>query len=117
VILVDTSVWIDHFKKKNNTLSQWILDGMVCTHPLIIQEICLGDFKQKTMIVDSLKHLILVPMISHQEFILFSSKHNFKKVGVVDVHILASAILSRCSLITSDKALALAAQKINLKLL
>ena len=117
MILVDTSIWIDHFKKKNEILSQWILDGMVCTHSLIIQEICLGDFKQKVKIIDSLKHLIIIPMISHQEFILFSTKHNFRKVGVVDVHLIASAILSRCSIMTSDKSLALAAQKVDLKTL
>ncbi|MBN2038981.1 MAG: PIN domain-containing protein [Spirochaetes bacterium] len=57
MILVDTSVWIDHLRKKDQKLFELLHNGEVCTHPLVTGEIARGNLKNRTEIIELLKAL------------------------------------------------------------
>jgi predicted nucleic acid-binding protein len=60
-ILVDTSVWVDHLRDGDATLTALLDAGAVCIHPFIIGEIALGRLGRRAMILDALSDLPRVP--------------------------------------------------------
>ena len=57
MILVDTSIWIDHLHRSEATLSALLNDAQVCTHPLIIGELALGSLRDRQTILELLSDL------------------------------------------------------------
>ena len=43
MILVDTSVWVEHLQRGNNGLAERLLAGLVCTHPYVVGELALEN--------------------------------------------------------------------------
>ena len=56
MILVDTSVWVDHLQRGNNGLAERLLGGLVCTHPYVIGELALGNLKQRATVLEAVQH-------------------------------------------------------------
>ena len=111
MILVDSSVWIDHLNKTDPQLS-YLLDGAeVITHPFVIGEILLGNLRNRQSIRQFL--LNLLPAIVAKDFEVYDliEKHKLFGLGVgyIDVHILASAKLSNALIWTRDLRLRKAA--------
>ncbi len=113
MILVDTAVWIDHFRKSNPHLKTLLTQGLVTTHPLIIGELACGNFKQRRTIFLLLKALPLADLVDHNEILYFIEEQYLMGlgIGIVDVHLLASAIISKIPLWTLDKRLIMAAKQ------
>lgn len=107
MVLVDTSVWVDHFQKGNRKLTALLLDDLVLVHPFVMGELSLGHLKDRREILALLQRLPEASIASHQEVLEFSENHRLqgKGVGWVDVHLLASCALSNAKLWTRDKAL------------
>ncbi len=107
MILVDTSVWIDHFRRNNSALQAILLDDKVACHQLIIGELVCGNFKNRTEIIELLLALPRVPQVSFDEYLYFIEKRNLfgKGIGYVDIHLLASALISQSKIWTLDKRL------------
>lgn len=107
MILVDTSVWVDHFRRNNPTLQAILLDGKAACHQLIIGELVCGNFKNRTEIIELLQSLPQVPQVSFDEYLYFVEKRNLfgKGIGYVDIHLLASAVISQTKIWTLDKRL------------
>jgi predicted nucleic acid-binding protein len=116
VILVDTSVWVDHFRRDSPRLEALLHDGRVVVHPFIIGELALGRLKRRTEILGFLGDMPPAELASHDEVLEFVDRHDLagKGVGWVDVHLLASAALGRGSLWTLDRRLAAAAADLEL---
>ncbi len=57
MILVDTSVWVDHFRTGNKRLADLLDTGMVLTHPLVVGGLALGNLRQREMVLDALSDL------------------------------------------------------------
>lgn len=114
LILVDTSVWIDHLRKSNPLLCQLLSEGLVVIHPFVIGELATGMIKNRIMILELLRNLPKTPMIKEIEFFAFIEQHNLfgKGIGFVDVHLLASASKGGTTLWTLDKRLNKAATEI-----
>lgn len=61
MILVDTSVWVDHLRQKDPELSQLLNDNSVCIHPFVIGEVALGSLKSRQPIIELLQDLPQLP--------------------------------------------------------
>ncbi len=114
MILVDTAVWIDHFRKNNPHLKTLLTQGLVATHLLIIGELACGNFKQRRTIFLLLKALPVADLVDRNEILYFIEEQNLMGLGmgIVDVHLLASAIISNIPLWTLDKRLIIAAKQL-----
>jgi predicted nucleic acid-binding protein len=107
VVLVDTSVWITHFRQGNSRLRELILEGDVLSHPLIVGELACGYLKNRSEILELLQSLPRCESISLEEGLAFLELHALpgKGIGWIDVNLLASAMLSKVPLWTEDKRL------------
>jgi predicted nucleic acid-binding protein len=116
MILVDTSIWIDHLRKGNSTLSLLLEQGLVLTHPFIIGELSCGSMRNRREILKLLRTLPVAVIAEHDEVLYFiEAKHLYSAgIGWIDVHFLASAHLSRAPLWTSDMRLKRAAESLDI---
>lgn len=118
MILVDTSVWIDHLRQSESQLLQLLESGKVLTHPLVIEEIACGHLRNRNEIVDLLHSLPLSPLATHAEILGLISNQKLFGVGLgaIDVHLLASAKLAGANLWSKDKALSREAKRLGINL-
>ncbi len=107
MILVDTSVWIDHLRKKDLTLFGLLQKEEVCIHPFIIGEIACGNLVNRNELILLLKALPEVVIPSDEEVLQFIENRQLygKGLGYIDIHLLASSLLSKVSFWTKDKRL------------
>jgi predicted nucleic acid-binding protein len=114
MILVDTSVWIDHLRHSERRLLNLLENGSVLTHPLVIEELACGHLRDRSAIIGLLHALPAAPVVTHIEVLgLISSKTLYGVgLGAIDVHLIASAMLSSASLWSKDKALSREARRL-----
>jgi predicted nucleic acid-binding protein len=107
MILVDTSIWIDHLRKGNARLNELLIEGRVACHPFIIGELACGNLKKRGEIILLLHALPAVNTISNDEALYFIDEKRLMglRIGIVDVHLLASAIITNTPLWTNDRQL------------
>lgn len=107
MVLVDTSVWIDHFRYGENDLVELLRENGVFIHPLIVGELACGNLRQRTEILPLLQFLPEAELSSHSEVLQFVEKRELfgRGIGWIDAHLLASCMLSDSSLWTKDKSL------------
>jgi predicted nucleic acid-binding protein len=108
VILVDTSVWIDHLRRRDAELTELLAAGVVMCHPFVIGELATGALPQRERLLAELSHLPEAPLATQAEALGFLERHRLcgRGLGWVDVHLLASAFLAgRAPLLTRDTRL------------
>ena len=107
MILVDTSVWVSHFREGNAGLAALLTNGEVACHPFIIGELACGNLTNRTTILSLLKALPSTVVAEPEEILTFIENNHLmgRGLGYVDIHLLASALLTRVSLWTLDKRL------------
>lgn len=111
MILVDTSIWIEHLRAGSDRLKSLLLDEQVLCHPLVIGELACGTLQKRDEILTMLKALPQAKCLEYEEVLNFlEARHLYGRgLGWVDAHLLASALLSESSLWTLDKPLRRAA--------
>ena len=116
MILVDSSVWIDHFRNENKLLSLQLLNGAVVMHEFILGELAIGNFKNHKTILSLLDSIPKLSKLTHDEFIFFLEKNSLqgKGVGFVEIHLLGSTKLAGIKIWTLDKRLLKLAANLNL---
>ena len=120
MILADTSVWIDHVRRGDRTLSNLLDAGMVLSHPFVVGELCLGNLRQRRLVLDALSDLPQASTASDVEVLHFIDRHALfgRGIGYVDVHLLSSARLtSDAKLWTHDQRLQRIATELKLAFL
>jgi predicted nucleic acid-binding protein len=107
MILVDTSVWVAHLRDGTIGLETLLEEGKVASHPFIIGELACGTLKNRLEILSLLETLPTATQAEHEEVMQFIETHSLrgKGLGYVDMHLLASAILTHAPLWTLDKKL------------
>jgi predicted nucleic acid-binding protein len=107
MMLVDTSVWVEHFRTGSVGLETLLNDGQVTCHPFVIGELACGNLKNRSQILSFLSALPTVHVAEHEEVMHAIEKYHLmgRGLGYIDVHLLASAKLTRTSLWTLDKRL------------
>ena len=116
-ILVDSSVWIDHFRHKNDQLIRIILHNRIFVHPFVLGELACGSIKNRQETLMFLQNLPIPIQSSDEEVLDFIEKQKLhgKGIGFVDVHILMSSMLTGCALWTLDKKLTVAQKKLKIQ--
>ena len=107
MILVDTSVWVDHFRRGDAQLARLLEHNAVVMHPFVIGEIACGSLTDRRLILGLLHELPSAVVANFDEVLGFIERHNLsaKGIGYVDVHLIASAALGDTMLWTRDKRL------------
>ncbi len=117
MILVDTSIWVDHLRQRDEILDGLLSDQEVLIHPFVIGELAMGNFRQREAILDDLRELPLATVAMDHELLDFVQTGALFGVGIgfVDAHLLASARLTpEARLWTRDKRLDAAARRMSL---
>ncbi len=115
MILVDTSIWIDHLHQSEAVLSVLLTEAEVCTHPMIIGELALGSLRNRETVLRLLSDLPSSLPATHSEVLAFVEMHGLSGIGLslVDAHLLAALRLSsRDRLWTRDRRLRTAAERL-----
>ncbi len=117
MILVDTSIWIDHFRQPDLVLEALIERDDVLTHPFVIGELAMGHLRQRDAIMTWMRDLPLAISALDEEVLDFVDEHSLFGLGIgyIDAHLLAAARLTQgTALWTRDKRLDAAAQRLSL---
>ena len=117
MVLVDTSVWVAHLRTGDIGLEAQLNNGLVVCHPFIIGELACGTLKNRAEILSLLHELTMAVQIDHEEILSFIDKHRLmgKGLGYIDIHLLASAMLTQTALWTLDKRLDSVSSMIGIK--
>ena len=107
MVLVDTSIWIDHLRSSNNTLLSLLDTQQVSVHPWITGELACGNLANRSTVLYLLKSQPQVVVASEDEVLFFIEKHRIsgKGIGYLDMHLLAAAAMSTAKIWTRDKRL------------
>jgi predicted nucleic acid-binding protein len=116
MILVDTSVWIEHLRAGNDRLKTLLFDEQVLCHPFVIGELACGTLQKRGEILSMLKVLPEAQLLEDEEVLSFLEVRRLygRGIGWVDAHLLASTLLTGCSLWTFDKPLRRVGAALNL---
>ena len=117
MVLADTSIWIDHFRRGDFRLAQLLDSGDVAMHPFVIGELVLGRVPRIAEMIDDLNRLPQATVASAGEVLKFISDRNLpgSGIGYVDAHLLAAVALTPETFVwTRDKRLLAAAQSLSL---
>ena len=117
MILVDTSVWIDHLHNSDQVLVDLLLSDSVVTHPLVVEELALGSLARRDELLQMLAGLSTVGVLDHGELLALVGERRLwgKGLSPADAHLLGSALSSGDTRIwTRDKRLQSAAHDLDL---
>jgi hypothetical protein len=119
VILVDTSVWIDHLRTGDAFLATILESSQVLTHPFVIGELALGHIRARDNVLTALSHLPHAEVAREAEVLRFIDQRALygRGIGYIDAHLLAAVQLTpESKLWTKDKKLHQVARQLGLAL-
>jgi len=116
LILVDTSIWIDHLRAAGGPLAPLLEGGAVCCHPWVIGELACSNLGRRQEILGLLRALPSLAPATEDEALYFIEKQQLmgRGIGYIDVHLLAACALHSTRLWTRDRRLALVARELRL---
>jgi predicted nucleic acid-binding protein len=114
--LVDTSVWVEHLRRGNARVKGLLSGGEVLCHPFVLGELACGNLQKRRQVLALVSALPVAELASHEEVLHLVETHQLfgRGLGWVDVHLLASAFVSKCGLWTLDKPLVTAARRLGI---
>jgi len=117
VILVDTSVWVDHLRAGIPAVATALEAGRVLIHPFVLGELACGNLNNRGAVLPLLGDLPAAPTATDPEALRFIEGRGLmgRGIGYIDVHLLASVVLaSATQLWTRDERLAAVAADLDL---
>jgi len=116
MVLVDTSVWIDHFRAGESRLARLLEDVEVVMHPLVVGELACGNLRNRREILSLRSNLPHVAPVSNDAVLFFIERHRLhgRGLGLVDVNILASCAVEGATLWSKDVRLMKTAKDLKL---
>lgn len=117
MILVDTSVWVEHLRRGHPRLEELLVAAEVLGHRFVLGEISLGHLRRRGEILSLLAALPQAEVARHDEVLAFVDQHRLPASGIgwLDAHLLASATLAGARLWTLDRRLAGVAARLDLE--
>ena len=115
MILVDTTIWVDHLRSGDATLTGLLESNQVVMHPMVIGELACGNLRNRQPLLQLWQSLNTLPQASHNEVLYFLEQHLLmgQGIGYIDVHLLAAVTLAGdARLWTRDKRLATVAARL-----
>jgi predicted nucleic acid-binding protein len=120
VILVDTSVWVDHLNAEDATLRQLLEHGLVLGHPFVTGELALGNLRNRDLILGALQQLPQAILAANAEVLELINRQRLFGLGIgyVDAHLLAAVrMTAEAALWTRDRRLRAAAGRTGVPML
>jgi len=116
MVLVDSSVWIAHFREGQPELADLLTDGLVFMHPFVCGDLACGNLKNRVTLLSDLSALPQAHRASDADVMHLIDVRGLwgRGLGWVDVHLLAAALVSSCRFWTLDKRLDSAASELAL---
>lgn len=117
MILVDTSVWIDHLRSEEPLLAELLESLEVVMHPYVLGELACGNLQNRSETLRLLGNLPMAPTATEHEALEFIERRTLmgRGIGYIDVHLLASTMLNGATqLWTRDRRLAQVAAELEL---
>jgi hypothetical protein len=108
MILVDTSVWVEHLRFGDRRLAGLLDSAQVLTHPFVVGELACGNLRNRSDVLSLLQRLPQTPAADDAEVLFFIERHRLmgRGIGYIDVHLLAAtALADPARLWTRDKRL------------
>lgn len=108
MVLADTSVWLDHWRRGNPRLAELLRHSHVVVHPFVRGEIALGAMSERAAVLQRLSELPAARVARLDEVLALIERAPLwrRGIGWVDAHLLASALIDRIHLWTLDRPLA-----------
>jgi hypothetical protein len=116
MVLVDTSVWVAHLRHGSPELVALLDDARVLCHPFVVGELACGNLANRQEILDLVRALPAGAVATDAEILDFIESNGLSGtgLGLIDVHLLASARLARCGLWSYDRRLSTAARDLRI---
>lgn len=116
MVLVDTSVWIDHFRRGNKRLETLLLNSQVLTHSAVLGELACGNLSPRKRVLEWLNDLPKATEAMSVEVLHLIEAHRLygKGLGYIDLHLLAATQISKVKLWTLDQTLESEAKKLQI---
>jgi predicted nucleic acid-binding protein len=107
MVLVDTSLWVAHLRHGHRDLASSLLKAEVVCHRFVIGELACGSIRNRNEVLSLLRSLPLAVEADHDEVMNFLERNQLmgKGLGLIDIHLMASAFLSGMPLWTLDNKL------------
>ena len=107
MVLVDSSVWVAHFRDGQPALARLLADGLVLMHPFVCGELACGNLKDRVPLLSDLSALPPAQRASDGEVMHLIDAERLwgRGLGWVDAHLLAATLISECHFWTLDKRL------------
>ena len=116
MVLIDTSVWVDHLRRADQALMHLLEDAQVASHPLVIGELACGNISNRKEVLSLLDALPKAKAADDDEVLELIARHRLhgQGLGYIDCCLLASCLLSSTALWTKDRRLGMAARRIEI---
>ena len=116
MVLVDTSVWVDHFRRNDARLVTLLEAADVVVHPFVIGELALGTLRDRVRVLGMFRRMPVAAVATHTEVLTLIERRTLagRGIGYVDAHLLASAVIAGARLWTRDERLAAVARELAL---
>ena len=108
MILVDTSVWVDHLRANDKALIALLDTGTVLAHPFVIGQLASGNLRPRALVLPALSALPQASVTAEMEVLRFLDRHTLfrRGIGYIDAHLLAAVQLTAgAKLWTKDRRL------------
>lgn len=114
MILVDTSIWVDHLGRRSPRLAALLDRGQVACHPFVRGELALGSLRNRATVLELLAELPAAAVVGHDEAMALIERHDLPGAGIgwVHVHLLAAALVEDLPIWTSDRRLDAVARRL-----
>ena len=114
MILADTSIWVNHFRRGDAQLARLLTEDEIGLHPFVLGEIAAGTLRHRARVLADLACLPQLAVVEEREVhhLLESRQLWSLGLGWVDLHLLAAALLARWNLLTVDHAMKHAAARL-----
>ena len=114
--LVDTSVWVNHFRRPQSNLIRLLEDSAAGIHPFVLGELACGNLKDRASTLGDLAKMPEAPLAAEGEVMHLLESHRLwgQGLGWVDLHLLASALLGGWDLLTDDRTMERAARRLGI---
>ena len=116
MILVDTSVWIDHLRRPERALLEQLTASNVLTHPLVVGELACGNLPDRTTFLRHMDAMAVIREGTYQEVrdLIESTRLMGRGIGLIDAHLLYSVLHQKDALLwTRDERLDRIAQELS----
>ncbi len=107
MVLVDTSVWVEHLRKGHPGLQELLTTSQVLMHPFVLGELACGCLKNRRIVLRDLNSLPIAQDVTNEEVLYLLESRTLwgRGVGWIDAHLVGSALLTKCWFWTLDERL------------